>query len=82
MACGTPVVGSEAASLPEVVGAGGVLTAPDDAEGMAGAMIQLLIDDGFHAEMRAAALHQAARFSWERTASITADIYARVLSES
>ncbi len=82
MACGTPVVGSDAASLPEVVGAGGVLTAPDDAEGMAGAMIQLCIDDGFHAEMRAAALHRAARFSWERTASITAEVYARVLSES
>ncbi len=80
MACGTPVVGSEATSLPEVVGAGGVLAAPDDVEGMAGAMIQLLIDDGFHAGMRAAALRQAARFSWERTASITVESYARALS--
>ncbi len=82
MACGTPVVGSEAASLPEVIGAGGILTDPDDAEGMAGAMIQLLIEEPFHAEMQQAALTQASRFSWERTARLTTEVYARALSEA
>ncbi len=79
MACGLPVVGSDAASLPEVIGSGGVLTSPDDVEGIAGAMIQLCIDEAFHARMRAAALREAARFSWETTAERTAAIYARCL---
>ncbi|MGD8996559.1 MAG: glycosyltransferase family 1 protein, partial [Anaerolineae bacterium] len=34
LACGTPVVGSNATSLPEVIGNAGVLVPPDDAKGM------------------------------------------------
>ena len=79
MACGTPVVGSDAASLPEVVGDAGVLVDPDDAEGMAGALIQLVEDSAFHAELRRRALAQAARFSWERTARDTLRAYRETL---
>jgi len=75
LACGTPVVGSDAASLPEVVGDAGVLVDPDDAEGMAGAVIQLAEDPAFHAELRRRALAQAAHFSWERTAHATLEAY-------
>ncbi len=71
--------GSAAGRGPEVIGSGGVLTSPDDVEGIAGAMIQLCIDEAFHARMRAAALREAARFSWETTAERTAAIYARCL---
>jgi len=78
MACGTPVVGSDAASIPEVVGDAGVLVDPDDAEGMAGAVIQLAEDPTFHAELRRRALAQAARFSWERTARATLEAYQEV----
>jgi len=75
LACGTPVVGSDAASIPEVVGNAGVLLDPDDAEGMAGAILQLAQDDAFRAEMSRRALAQAARFSWQRTAQATLDAY-------
>ena len=75
LACGTPVVGSEAASLPEIVGEAGVLLPPDDAEGMAGAVIQLAIDDAFRAELSRRAVEQAARFSWERTVRETVAVY-------
>ncbi|MFQ6102354.1 MAG: glycosyltransferase family 4 protein [Anaerolineae bacterium] len=68
LACGTPVVGSDVSSIPEVVGDAGVLLPPDDAEGMAGALIQLAIDEKFRAALSRRALAQAARFSWERTA--------------
>lgn len=71
LACGTPVVGSSAASLPEIVGDGGLLFPPDDAEGMAGALIRLTTSDIFRAELSRRALAQAARFSWERTARET-----------
>jgi glycosyltransferase involved in cell wall biosynthesis len=75
LACGTPVVGSDAASLPQVVGEAGVLLHPDDAAGMAGALIQLALDDDFRAEMSRRALAQAARFSWERTAQETLEAW-------
>jgi glycosyltransferase involved in cell wall biosynthesis len=71
LACGTPVVGSSASSIPEVVGSAGVLLPPDDAEGMAGALIQLATDEDFQTEMSRRALAQAAHFSWERTARET-----------
>jgi glycosyltransferase involved in cell wall biosynthesis len=76
LACGTPVVGSDTASLPEVVGNAGVLLPPDDAEGMAGALIQLVIDDDFRAEMSRRALTQSASFSWDRTARATLGAYS------
>jgi glycosyltransferase involved in cell wall biosynthesis len=75
LACGTPVVGSDTSSIPEVVGDAGVLLPPDDAKGMAGALIQLATDDGFRAELSRRALAQAARFSWERTAQETLTAY-------
>ena len=82
LACGTPVVGSDAASIPEVVGNAGVLLPPDDAEGMASALIQLATDDTFRAELSRRALAQAARFSWERTARETLAAYQDVVAQA
>lgn len=80
MACGTPVVGSDVASVPEVVADAGVLLSPDDAEGMAGALIQLATDGRFRAEMGRRAIAQAGRFSWERTARGTLAAYRSSVS--
>ena len=71
LACGTPVVGSATSSIPEVVGDAGVLLPPDDAEGMARALIQLATDADFHAELSHRALVQASHFSWKRAARET-----------
>jgi glycosyltransferase involved in cell wall biosynthesis len=82
LACGTPVVGSNTASLPEVVGDAGVLVDPADVDGMADALIRLLTDDAFHAELRERALCQAARFSWIKTARETYAAYGEVLNHA
>jgi glycosyltransferase involved in cell wall biosynthesis len=75
LACGTPVVGSNASSIPEVVGNAGILRPPDDAEGMADALARLATNADFRAELSRRALAQAARFSWERTAQKTLAAY-------
>ncbi len=75
LACGTPVVGSNVSSIPEVVGDGGLLLPPDDVEGMAEALVKLATDDGFRAGLSQRAVAQAARFSWERTAQETLATY-------
>lgn len=82
LACGVPVVGSDAASLPEVVGNAGILLDPDDAAGMAGALIQLVHDEAFQAELSRRAVSQASHFSWERTARETLAAYRKVAERS
>jgi len=78
LACGVPVVGSNTSSIPEIVGDAGVLLSPDDAEGMARAMIQMVTDADLRAELSRRALVQAARFSWARTARETLAAYQEV----
>jgi len=79
LACGTPVVGSDTSSLPEVIGDAGVLLPPDGAEGMADALVRLATDADFRAELSRRALAQAARFSWERAARETLAAYEEVV---
>jgi len=75
LACGTPVVGSDVSSIPEVVGGAGVLLPPDDVAGMANALIRLATDADFRAELSRRALVQAAHFSWRRVARETLAAY-------
>ena len=80
MACGTPVVTTNAASLPEVAGDAAFTLDPDDTRGIAAAIISLCCDAALHQSMRQAGLAQAARFSWQRTAQETLAVYREVLS--
>ena len=57
-----------------------MLTDPDDAEGMAGAVIQLLIDEQFHTRLSRRAMEQARRFTWTRTARLTMEAYRAALT--
>jgi glycosyltransferase involved in cell wall biosynthesis len=79
MACGTPVVCSNAASLPEVVGEGGLLVEPTDTAALSQAIGRVLADDSLHAELSRRALAQAARFSWDTAGEQLTALYARLL---
>ena len=78
MACGTPIIGSNASSIPEVVGNAGILVDPMDARRMAGATIALATEDAYHDKMRQRGLMQAAQFTWQRTAIETLAVLRRV----
>ena len=75
MACGLPVVVSNVASLPEVVGDAGLLIDPHNVDELTVSMWRLLNDSDLWKEMREKGLRQASRFSWERAARETLDIY-------
>lgn len=77
MACGAPVVVSEASSLPEVVGAAALRVPPDDVLGWAAALGRLLGDAELRATLRAQGLAQAARFSYRRVAEETLAVLER-----
>ena len=68
MACGAPFVGSNATSLPEVVGDAGLLVDPTDAEALAAALGRVLTEPGLADELRRRGLERAREFTWERTA--------------
>jgi glycosyltransferase involved in cell wall biosynthesis len=68
MACGTPVVCSNASSLPEVAGDAALMVDPLDVDGLAEAMARALEDDDLRGKMIAEGLTQAARFTWEGAA--------------
>jgi glycosyltransferase involved in cell wall biosynthesis len=71
MQYGVPVITSNCSSMPEVAGAGGLLVDPNDASDIAAAMVELATDDALRQRLRAAALVQAAGFSWDGAAKQT-----------
>lgn len=78
MACGTPVITSNASSLPEVVGDAGIMVAPRNVEGLADAIRRALTDSDLRQEMTIKGLEQAKKFSWKETARQTLNIYQEV----
>lgn len=78
MACGTPVISSDAASVPEVVGDAGVLVNPYDSSALAEAMRVVLEDGPGRERLRAAGLARAAAFTWSACARRHGEIYRLV----
>ncbi len=79
LACGTPVVCSHRASLPEVVGDAALLVDPTDVGALAGALARLLDNEPLRRELRARGLARAAQFTWARTARETLAVYTEAL---
>jgi len=78
MACGCPVVGVDATSVPEVVGDGGVLVERPEPALVARAIAGLLRDPAARAEVAARARARGLEFSWERAARRTLEVYRAV----
>jgi glycosyltransferase involved in cell wall biosynthesis len=80
MACGTPVISSNAASLPEVVGDAALLIDPNDIAALAQALHNVLAEPALHADLRRRGFDRAAQFSWQRCAAETLAVYRQVCS--
>ncbi len=78
MACGTPIVCSNASSLPEVAGNAALLIDPLDVEGLAAAMERVLDNEELQTELIERGFEQARKFSWERCARETLDVLESV----
>lgn len=79
MACGAPVVCSNTSSLPEIAGDAALLVDPADTGAITAALRRALCEPETVAELRRRGLAQAARFSWERTAAETVQVYERLI---
>ena len=78
MACGTPVVASNATSVPEVVGDAAVLVDPYRPEDIASGIYKCLTDSDLRADLIRRGIAQASKFTWERAAIQTLTAYKKV----
>jgi alpha-1,3-rhamnosyl/mannosyltransferase len=79
MACGCPVVASNATAIPQTAGDAAILVDPTSIAALTAAMARVLGDAGLARRMSIEGKAQAARFSWTRTAELTRAVYADAL---
>jgi glycosyltransferase involved in cell wall biosynthesis len=71
MACGTPVIASNVAALPELVDGAGVLVDPSDPDELAERIGSVIADDELRRALRERGLERASRYGWDETARRT-----------
>lgn len=81
MGQGCPVVTSNRSSLPEIAGDAALLVDPQDPELLADAIEQVLTNPTRREEMIRKGREQAGRFSWEKNARETLEIYRELLNQ-
>ncbi len=79
MACETPVIALDTASISEVAGEGACLIRPGDERAMAEALVRTESDPVYAKTLAGKGRERVKAFSWQKTASETAAIYERLL---
>ena len=79
MACGAPVLCSQAPGVQEVAGAAALTAPPADEEALTATLRLLVEQPALRAELRRRGLAHAARFSWRRCAEETVAVYDEVM---
>lgn len=81
MACGTPVITSNCASLPEVVGNDGILVDPYSVEEISNALEEIYIDSEKAKKMSIMGIERAKKFSWDILSKKLYEIYEQTIKE-
>jgi glycosyltransferase involved in cell wall biosynthesis len=79
MACGTPVVASNAGALPETCGDAAILVDPTDATGFADALERLATDADLRRDLGRRGAAHAVHFTWQRSAQLTDQLLGNLL---
>ena len=79
MACGTPVITSNLASLPEITGDAAILVNPYNTTAITNAMIDLGKDEKMRSQLSQLSLQQAQKFSWDKTGATTKEVLGKYL---
>lgn len=73
MNCEIPIIGADAASIPEVVGNAGILVDPFDVSAISQSMQQIIEDEGLRIKLVEKGREQAKQFSWNQAAQVIYD---------
>ncbi len=76
MSYGIPTVTSNVSSLPEVAGDAALLVNPNEIEELSHAIDHILTNSSLQTEMRLRSIKQANKYSWEKTAKLTMEVYS------
>ncbi|MGB1287250.1 MAG: glycosyltransferase family 4 protein [Aggregatilineales bacterium] len=79
MACGTPILTSDASSLPEVAASADLCLNPTDVPVWTAALQRAFHDADWREKIRQAGLQKAQQFRWETTAQLTLASYQRAI---
>ena len=79
MSCGLPVIASDSSSLKEVVGDAGILVPPEDYREISRQILYILKNEKIKKKLKEKSLKQAQKFSWEKTARKTLNIYNEII---
>lgn len=82
MSYGAPVASSNATCLPEVYGEAAAYFDPNDTADIAKTINEVLGDPKFRAKLIKAGYEQVKKYSWERMAHQTLEVYKRALDKS
>ena len=80
MQFGAPTLASQSTSIPEVTGKAAILLNPEDIEGWAQAMLQLVSNRVEREQLSVAARKQAGRFDCKRSAAALLQLYVEALA--
>ena len=80
MASGTPVITANCSAMPEIGGEAALYVDPNDPARLAETICLLLEDMALWQRLQRSGLERAKRFSWARTAELTAAAYRAALS--
>ena len=78
MACGTPVVASNSASIPEVVGNAALMVDARSAENIADGIKIVISDSKLRDRLIAAGFERCKKFDWKKTAEKTLELYEKI----
>jgi glycosyltransferase involved in cell wall biosynthesis len=79
MSCGAPVITSRIPVIMETVGDAARLVEPTDVGALSDCIRELWESEADRLRLSAEGIAHAARFTWERTARLTLDVYEEVL---
>jgi len=81
MACGTPVVTTNAASIPELAGGAAFQLDPNDTKHMAAPILRLCTEEDSRDDLIERGLDQVEKFTWQKTAAETLQAYKDTLNK-
>lgn len=79
MACGTPVITSKLASLPEITGDAAILINPYSVTEISNAMTQIYENNNMRSQLSNLSLTRAKQFSWSKTGAVTKTVLQQFL---